>query len=191
MQQPTEVNVLLSGGIDSTALVSFYLARDIAVKGIHFNYGQPCFRGEQRAVQQVSSYYKISTKTISLGFSIANNQGEYHCRNAILLLSAASISLAKPARFVIGIHANAPYYDCSKAFIENIQKLLDGYFNGSAQVETPFLEFTKKDIIELCKALNVPVNLTFSCERNSDIPCGKCLSCTDRRMLDNESKRSL
>jgi tRNA U34 2-thiouridine synthase MnmA/TrmU len=39
MQKPSEVHVLLSGGIiDSTALVAFCLSRDIAVRGVHFNY---------------------------------------------------------------------------------------------------------------------------------------------------------
>ncbi len=191
MQKLPEVNVLLSGGIDSTALVAFYLSRDIAVKGVHFKYGQPSFRGEQRAVQQVSSYYKIPVTTISLGLSIASDQGEYYCRNAILLLSAVSIFAAKSARFAIGIHAGTPYYDCSNAFGDDLQKLLDGYFNGSVRVEAPFLEFTKGDILELCKALSVPVNLTYSCERNSDTPCGECLSCIDRKVLDDESARCL
>lgn len=191
MQKLSEVHILLSGGIDSTALVAFYLSRDIAVRGVHFNYGQPSFRGEQRAVQQVSSYYGIPVTTISLGLSIASDQGEYHCRNAILLLSAVGILPTKSARFAIGIHAGTPYYDCSNAFVDHLQKLLDGYFNGSVRVEAPFLEFTKGDILELCKALSVPVNLTYSCERNSDTPCGECLSCIDRKVLDDEGERCL
>lgn len=188
MQKPPEVNVLMSGGIDSTALVAFYLSRNTSVEGVHFNYGQPSFGGEQRAVQKLSSYYRITVTTISLGLLISRDKGEYYCRNAVLLLSAASTLPVKSARFAIGIHANTPYYDCSMSFVDDIQKLLDGYFNGSVRVEAPFLEFTKRDILELCKALNVPISLTYSCENNSYTPCGECYSCIDRRALDDEGK---
>lgn len=188
MEQPlSEVSLLLSGGIDSTALVAFYLSRDVIVKGLHFNYGHPSFVAEQRAIEKVSSYYKIFVTTIDLGFSIATNKGEYYCRNATLLLSAASISSSKSARFAIGIHAGTPYYDCSKIFVNDIQRLFDGYFNGSVQVEAPFLGLTKWEIINLCNELKVPIEITYSCEQGGDIPCGECLSCIDRSVL-NEGK---
>lgn len=182
-----EVNLLLSGGIDSTALAAFYLSQDVLVKGFHFNYGHPSFAAEKRAIEKISSHYKISVATIDLGLSIVSNKGEYCCRNATLLLSAASISSSKLARFAIGIHAGTPYYDCSKTFVDDIQRIFDGYFNGSFQVEAPFLEFTKGEILSLCSELKVPVEITYSCEQNSDYPCGECLSCIDRRIL-NEGK---
>ncbi len=182
-----EVNLLLSGGIDSTALAAFYLSRGVLVKGFHFNYGHPSFAGEKRAVEKISSHYKIVVTTIDLGLQIFSNKGEYRCRNATLLLSAASISFSKSARFAIGIHSCTPYYDCSQSFVNDIQRLFDGYFNGSIQVEAPFLELTKGEILSLCDKLKVPVEITYSCERSSDIPCGECLSCIDRRGL-NEDK---
>ena len=90
-------------------------------------------------------------------------------------------------RNAIGIHSCTPYYDCSQSFVNDIQRLFDGYFNGSIQVEAPFLELTKGEILSLCDKLKVPVEITYSCERSSDIPCGECLSCIDRRGL-NEDK---
>jgi 7-cyano-7-deazaguanine synthase len=182
-----EVNLLLSGGIDSTALVGFYLSQDVLVKGFHFNYGHPSFAAEKRAVEKVASHYKIPVSTIDLGLPIASNKGEYYCRNAILLLSAASISSSTSARFAIGIHQGTPYYDCSKDFVDDIQRIFDGYFNGSFQVEAPFLKLTKGQILSLCNDLKVPIEITYSCERSSDVPCKKCPSCIDRRVL-NESK---
>jgi 7-cyano-7-deazaguanine synthase len=183
-----EVNLLLSGGIDSTALAAFYLSQEINVNGFHLNYGHPSFAAEKRAVRKISSYYKITVTTIDLGFSIANNKGEYYCRNAILLLSAAAImSSTKSARLSIGVHAGTPYYDCSTTFADDIQRLFDGYFNGAVQIEAPFLELTKDDIINISHTLKVPTEITYSCDRSSDSPCGKCFSCIDRRKL-NEDK---
>ena len=180
----SKVNLLMSGGIDSTALVAFYLSRNVLVKGLHFNYGHPSFTAEKHAVEKISAHYRIPVSTIDLGLSIASNKGEYYCRNATLLLSAASIISSKSARFAVGIHKGTPYYDCSKVFVDDIQRILDGYFNGSVQIEAPFLELTKGEILSLCNELKVPVEITYSCERSSDIPCGECLSCIDRRILN-------
>ena len=187
MDSFSEVTVLFSGGIDSTALIALYLSRDIAVNGIHFDYGQPSFLGEKRAVQYVSAYYQISVETVRLGLAIGDVKGEYHCRNALLLMSAAGILSSNSARFAVGIHSGTPYYDCSSAFLKDVQKVFDGYFNGCVQVEAPFLELSKKDIIEICKIHDVPIGLTYSCERHSESPCGKCLSCIDRELLAYES----
>jgi 7-cyano-7-deazaguanine synthase len=101
-----------------------------------------------------------------------------------MLLTAASIFSAKGGIFSIGIHSETPYYDCSQLFMVDIQRLFEGYFSGTIQVEAPFLEFTKKDIFEFCHLKQVPIEITFSCERRGDYPCGKCPSCKDRRMLD-------
>lgn len=182
-QPDAQINLLLGGGIDSAALIAFYLSRGATVRGIHFNYGQPSIYGERRSVLALSQHYAIPVTTIDLGLSIISTRGEYHCRNAILLLSAASIFPAKQGRFSIGIHSGVPYYDCSKSFITEIQRLFEGYFGGSIQVEAPFLEFTKEDVFKFCRLAQVPIELTFSCERRGDSPCGQCPSCIDRRIL--------
>lgn len=183
-QSDAQVNLLLGGGIDSAALIAFYISRGSTVQGIHFNYNQPSFEGERCAVLALAQYYNISLNTIDLGLKIACTQGEYHCRNATLLLASASILPTKQSRFAIGIHAGTPYYDCSQAFLEDIQRILNGYFAGSVQVEAPFIEFTKKDIFKYCQIAKVPIEITFSCERHGAIPCGECPSCLDRRALD-------
>lgn len=190
LQSEAQVNLLLGGGVDSAALIAFYLSRGSTVRGVHYNYNQPSFEGERRAVLALAQHYSISLKTIDLGLKIACTQGEYHCRNATLLLASASILPTKQSRFAIGIHAGTSYYDCSKEFLEDIQRIFNGYFSGSVQVEAPFIEFTKKDIFKYCKNAEVPIDITFSCERRGDIPCGECPSCLDRRALD-ESFRYL
>lgn len=184
IQPDTQINLLLGGGIDSAALIAFYLSRGVTLRGIHFNYGQPSLDGERRSVVALSKHYKISVTTIDLGLSIVSTYGEYHCRNATLLLAAASIFPAKQGILSLGIHSGTPYYDCSLSFLTDIQRLFDGYFGGAVQVEAPFIEFTKKDIFEFCRLNKVPMEITFSCERRGDRPCGECPSCLDRRMPD-------
>lgn len=189
-QSATQVNLLLGGGIDSTALIAYYISRKASVRGIHFNYGQPSLVGESLSVSMLSQHYSIPVTTVDLGISIASTQGEYHCRNALLLLAAASVLHVRRGILAIGIHSGTPYYDCSLSFMTDIQRLLDGYFGGAVQVEAPFIELTKKDIFDFCQLMNVPIKMTFSCERRGDFPCSECPSCKDRRMLD-ESFRNM
>lgn len=179
----SEVCVLLGGGLDSTALIPFYLSRGDAVRGVHFDYGQPSVEGERRSVLGIAEHYAVPVEKVELGLSITNVRGEYFCRNAVLVLGAASILDNSGGRLSLGIHAGTAYYDCSSPFLADVQRLLDGYFGGTVQVEAPFVEFTKRDVFDFCLRNRVPVDLTFSCERRSDCPCGGCRSCEERLML--------
>jgi 7-cyano-7-deazaguanine synthase len=168
----------------------FYLSLDVEVRGIHFDYGQPSAHGERRSVLALASHYDVPVETQSVALTLASTGGEYHCRNALFVLTAASVAKRVQLGIAIGIHAGSPYYDSTPAFIWDVQRLLDGYHGGTVRVEAPFLEFTKQDVFEYCLENGVPVNLTFSCERRSDLPCRRCASCKDQMAL-NESNRGL
>ena len=178
-----EVRVLLGGGLDSTALIPFYLSRGDIVRGLHFDYGQPSAEGERSAVLEIAEHYAVPVDKVELGLSITSVRGEYLCRNAMFLLGAASILNATTARLSLGIHAGTPFYDCSAPFLDDVQRLLDGYFGGTVRVEAPFVEFTKRDVFDYCLNNQVPVDLTFSCDRQSVHPCGKCRCCEERAEL--------
>jgi 7-cyano-7-deazaguanine synthase len=64
-----------------------------------------------------------------------------------------------------------------------MNQIFDGYFGGATIVVAPFTDFTKFDIIDFCRHRNVPIELTFSCERAANQPCGHCSSCLDRMAL--------
>jgi 7-cyano-7-deazaguanine synthase len=84
----------------------------------------------------------------------------------------------------LGIHSGTDYYDCTSAFANHVQRLLDGYFGGLIVLDTPFIDHTKQDIYAYCRVKEVPVALTYSCERNRKVPCGECLSCRERTSYD-------
>lgn len=84
-------------------------------------------------------------------------------------------------KIILGIHAGSDYTDCSPGFVANINCLLDIYANGTICLEAPFIEWDKNGIILYCKEKEVPCHLTYSCETGSVPPCGKCLSCLDRK----------
>ncbi len=100
-------------------------------------------------------------------------------RNAFLLMTGLMEYREQSGLLVIGIHAGTNYLDCTHHFIRLMQSLFDLYCGGTIQIDAPFIEFTKSDIIALCKAYSVPLELTYSCELGEDQPCGGCLSCKD------------
>ena len=173
------VMLLASGGIDSSALMHFYLSRGVKVQGVHFQYGQRNALSEHTAVMEVSRYYGVETRLINFGFTPHLRKDEVLCRNALFVLVAASLGLPL-SRIAVGIHTGPPYYDCSESFLHDCQRTLNGYFAGTVRVEAPFIELSKTDIYEYCKKQGVPMSLTYSCQRQSHPPCGKCPSCSDR-----------
>lgn len=91
MLQPDADANLLLGGIDSAALIAFYLSRGFTVRGIHFNYNQPSFEGERHAVLALTQHYNISLNTIDLGLKIACTQGDFGFPPSTCVPSAQTI----------------------------------------------------------------------------------------------------
>jgi 7-cyano-7-deazaguanine synthase len=178
-----KVLICCSGGIDSFALIYYYLEQKFDIKAIHFDYGHPAFKEEKKALKAISQYYKIQIihEDLKPTISAAGKNGEFVGRNALLVLSAISF-LDKESRLIsLGIHSGTFYYDCSPVFTHHMQNILDGYFGGTVILDTPFLGFSKSDIISWSRNKQLPLELTYSCQRGSTIPCGECLSCAERK----------
>jgi 7-cyano-7-deazaguanine synthase len=175
--------VLVSGGLDSAACVDFYQRERLAVKGLHVNYGQPAARHEAAAATAIAHHYGIPLTLIRLVGARVKSDGELLGRNALLLFTALMEIDAPSAIVALGVHSGTPYYDCSSSFLTAVQIIIDGQCDGCIRVVAPFLEWTKKEIWDYCREYRVPVDLTYSCERGLDHPCGACLSCRDLEAL--------
>ena len=103
--------------------------------------------------------------------------GEFFARNALLILTAAGITEARPLQIALGVHALSQYYDTTPLFLRQMQQVLNGYFGGSVTLSTPFLADTKAEVIRFAKDNGVPLNLTYSCEIQNAPECGRCPSC--------------
>ena len=51
--------ILLSGGIDSSACIKFYLDLSYKVECIFCNYGQPAADAELAAAQSITKFYNV------------------------------------------------------------------------------------------------------------------------------------
>lgn len=178
-----EVLILLSGGIDSTACLHFYLELGRTPFGLFVDYGQRAAAREWKAVHDVASFYDVSAVRLQWEGIRLKNAGLISGRNAFLIIAALMEKPTPVSVIATGIHSGTGYADCTPEFMERMQAVLSMYQEAHVQLAAPFLEWSKADVIKYCLMRDVPVGLTYSCERGTE-PCGNCLSCKDRELLD-------
>lgn len=178
------ITVLLSGGLDSSACVAFYKKQQFSISTLFIDYGQAAADKERRASRQLAKYFKVQHRELKLLKSYRKSSGEVRARNAVLMLTALMEITHIHGLIAIGIHSGTPYYDCTSTFINSIQTLFDGYTNGCIRAVAPFAKMTKLEVWQYFLESNVPVQLTYSCQKGGNKPCGRCESCRDRKKIN-------
>lgn len=180
----SNVLVLLSGGIDSCACVSYYIAQGASVRTLFVDYGQVSAQKEYDAALKICEYYKIPIDTVNLSGYKPWSGGYVPGRNSFFLYVGIMHFQYNAGIIALGIHAGTNYSDCSPEFVQIMQASFDLYADGCVHVGAPFISFNKRDIWNYCKSENVPIELTYSCELGKEQPCGYCLSCKDLEVLN-------
>jgi hypothetical protein len=62
------------------------------------------------------------------------------------------------------------------------QQIAQVEYGSKARVETPLLELTDAELIELGLQMEVPFDRSWSCQRGAALPCGQCKGCEARRL---------
>lgn len=179
IKRERDVWLLLSGGIDSTTCAAFLLEQGLHVRGMFVDYGQAAATYEAVAARAISEYYNIEL-TISRWAGFRPKQdGLIPGRNAFLLIAALMELPDDASVLALGVHKGTCYPDCSRSFICAIQNVFDLYTAGRLRISAPFVNWSKQDIWAYARERRVPLAATYSCERGTEPPCGKCLSCLD------------
>lgn len=200
-----KVILIYSGGLDSTTLLYYLLDRGDTVKCLGVDYGQR-HKKELECARIICNLknvefrlaYLSSLRDLLGGSSqtsdIAVPEGHYAeesmkltvvpNRNMIMLSLAIgwAISLRYDA-VAYAAHAgdHAIYPDCRPEFVEALRrtaKLADWH---PVDIERPFINKTKAQIVSIGVALKVPFEQTWSCYKGLELHCGKCGTCTERR----------
>jgi 7-cyano-7-deazaguanine synthase len=176
--------VLLSGGVDSACLLALCADEQRKdVDALFVDYGQAAAQPEREAATAVTRALGVRLRHAQLAVGPIV-EGEIPGRNALLVHVALTMAPASPATIMLGIHAGTPYVDCSPPFVEAMQISLDLHRRGTLQLAAPFVNWSKREVYDYARAMRVPLELTYSCELGTIPPCGSCLSCRDRELLD-------
>jgi len=179
----TLVLILLSGGIDSSACINFYKENDCSVEALFIDHGQLAAAKEIDAARKIAAYFNIHLRCLRLLDAKKKKVGEIIARNAFLIQTALMECSRETNIIGLGIHAGTSYYDCSAPFLKSMQDVANGYTSGCVKIEAPFINWNKLDIWRYLIHNKIPYELTYSCEKGTDPPCGKCLSCQDIKEL--------
>lgn len=206
---------ILSGGLDSTILLYLLKhAYGDNVIAVSYNYGQrhSC---ELKHAKLTCEITNTPHKIIDISFfgdiispvsalsgkkevdvpNIKDVLGEPQpvtyvpFRNALFSCLTLSVAESNNAEFVfMGLQAHDlyMYWDTTPEFIEAINNVAKLNREHLIQVQAPFVEFSKKQEIELGMELNVPFENTWTCydpiydSVGDAIACGRCPSCAER-----------
>ncbi len=181
----SNIILLMGGGLDSSYAAFNLFNRGNNIIGLHFDYGQVSAPFEKRAVLKISEYLGIKVLLESFDFPTIKYDYEIKGRNLLLILASAPVALKNNCyQIVIGVHKGSPYYDASKFFLQDAQKLMDGYFGGGLQINAPLINLTKPEIWKLAINEKFNIDITYSCQNGKETGCGKCPSCRDREVLN-------
>lgn len=183
-RRPAEVLVLLSGGIDSAACLDFFVHEGRPTTCLFIDYGQAGATHERAAARAIARHYAAPLRQVTLRGAWRKGEGLIPARNLFLLVLAALERTRLVRSVVLGVHAGSHYWDCSADFVSQAESLIGACCQRPFTVIAPFLTWTKAEILQYCEDQHVPINLSYSCERGLEPPCGVCLSCRDRSALD-------
>jgi len=183
MSKFNNVLILLSGGIDSTACVAYYISEKFEVTGLFVDYGQAAAMHENKSAVDVSRHYNIPLEKIVVSGGRQWGAGCILGRNAFLLYIAIMNCRYESGLVGIGIHSGTNYWDCSEEFIKIMRTCFERYTDGCISIDAPFLSWKKNEIWSYSIEKKVPLELTYSCELGKEQPCGECLSCRDLEVL--------
>ncbi len=155
------VCVLLSGGVDSSACVGYYVSKGYDVGALFIDYGQPHADKEAAAATAISEHYGIALKKLTVQ-GYAPPDGYVPGRNAVLLSLALMATTFTCGLIGLGIHSGTPYADCTSDFCGKMQKVCDLYTGGQVQIDAPFAEWTKSEIWDYARAHGVPLDVTHT-----------------------------
>ncbi len=197
---------LLSGGLDSSTLLSYVLSQGYEVVALSFNYGQRHVR-ELESAKKIAEYYGVEHRIMnldlrSIGGSALTSDIKVPdlpvedigkeipvtyvpARNTILLSIALGLAeVTDSTRIFIGANSldYSGYPDCRPEYFDSLNETFrlatkKTVEGGVIRVETPLLKYSKADIVRLAFELKTPLKLTWSCYRGGDKACGTCDSC--------------
>lgn len=199
------IGVLHSGGIDSTAVMQYYLNQGERVQPIVVNYGQIMASTEIHQSKAIAKYLKVSPPVILDIKSVKeliplhplmsgktkpqksfkqDFRSQFFPNRNLLLLSVASIYCYQKniSEMALGIISggNTGYADTGKPFLKMANKMF--FDSVGINILAPLITWNKQRVVKYLTSHHIDINITFSCNTRSKSHCGQCASCIERKI---------
>jgi len=197
-----KIGVLVSGGLDSAALVGFYLNKKTQVWPIYIRCG---LRWENNEIFWAKRYLKSIKSThlkplTILNFSLedaydhtwsktgktpgrrsADDAVFLPARNMLLVTKALlHLSSNKIYQLALATLKGNPFPDGKRSYFNKLGQVLSKGFNKKISIQTPFRTLSKKQILQ--KVKKFPIHLSLSCiNPKNHTHCGWCNKCAERK----------
>ena len=195
---------IMSGGMDSTLAAYMMKNQGYEIVAVHFNYDQRTEAKELECFESICKNLNVTEQYIldldffkQLGASALTDKSievptggveegvpvtYVPFRNGIFLSMAAAIAEKEGAEVIaIGVveEDSSGYPDCREEYIAAMQKAINLGTKDETDIEIkmPLVHLKKSEIVKEALALDVPLELTWSCYKNEEKACGVCDSC--------------
>jgi 7-cyano-7-deazaguanine synthase len=206
---PKKAIILFSGGLDSTTCLAIAQSQGYQCYALSFSYGQK-HNSELQAAKRIAQIQSIELHRIidldlgSFGGSALTDDSidvpteesvgipvtYVPARNTVFLsVALAWAEVLEADAIFAGVNAvdYSGYPDCRPEYIQAFQQMADlatkaGIEGRGVKLETPLIDLTKVEIIQLGNELGVDYSKTVSCYQadNYGRACGECDSCKIR-----------
>lgn len=197
--------VLISGGLDSTVALHDVATRGTIVLGLSFDYGAKHNARELPCAAWQCAQLGVPHQVVRLDFmnelfhsDLLQSGGEIPdghyedlsmrrtvvpFRNGIMLAIAAGVAESRGAQaLVIAAHGgdHAIYPDCRETFLTPMADAIRAGTYANIEVQRPFVNRTKADLVRRGTELRVDFSRTWSCYKGGARHCGTCGTCVER-----------
>ncbi len=199
----TGVVALVSGGVESCALVHRLLQQGVTVYPVYVRCGLVWERTELFWLRRwlthtrhrrlkaltildvpVRSLYHRHWGLTGRGIPSAHSRetAVYLPGRNVLLLSHAAIYAAchRLSAVAVGVLAGNPFGDAHPRFLSQLARCLTQALASPVRIMAPLRHLAKAQVVRAAKGL--PIHLTFSCMRPRRLRhCGRCNKCAERQ----------
>jgi len=196
---------LVSGGMDSCVTAAIAQKENEEIALLHVSYGQRTDKRERQAFEDIADFYSVKKRlAVSIeylakigGSSLTDKNIDVAeanlkskkiptsyvpFRNANMLAIATSwAEVLKANSIYIGAVSedSSGYPDCRPEFYAAFEQTIrvGTKPDTNIKIKTPIIHLSKTEIVEKAIELNAPLDLSWSCYKNSDLACGNCDSC--------------
>ena len=200
--------VILSGGTDSSTVAYWSKERGYEVHAITFDYGQLAKVEIKHAaniteklgiehliidLSELKTIYEGVTSLVDESIPLTSEFTEpiiVPFRNGVFIAVAVAYAASIGANHIFyGAHASdeSSYPDCRREFYEAFETAAQLGTELPIQIDAPFGEQPKSELLKKGIELGVPYELTWSCYTKGTTHCGECESCNNRKKAFTKS----